>query len=87
MKNLIIFSTLLAFCLSCKNETPLSILIKNGTIYDGSGGKPFLGDVLIQGDTIAAVEKAGILKGTSEIDAKGMAVAPGFINMLSWATH
>jgi N-acyl-D-amino-acid deacylase len=87
MKKLIIFSMLLAFCLSCKNETPLSILIKNGTIYDGSGNQPFIGDVLIQGDTIAAIEKAGILKGTSEIDAKGMAVAPGFINMLSWATE
>ncbi len=88
MKKLLIFSTLLTFCLSCKNEKgPLSILIKNGTIYDGSGNKPFVGDVLIQGDTIAAIEKVGILKGTTEIDAKGMAVAPGFINMLSWATE
>jgi N-acyl-D-amino-acid deacylase len=87
MKKLLIFSAFLTFCLSCKNETPLSILIKNGTIYDGSGGKSFVGDVLIQGDTIAAIEKAGILKGTTEIDAKGMAVAPGFINMLSWATE
>jgi N-acyl-D-amino-acid deacylase len=87
MKKLLIFSTFLTFCLSCKNEPPLSILIKNGTIYDGSGNQPFVGDVLIQGDTIAAIEKAGILKGTTEIDAKGMAVAPGFINMLSWATE
>jgi N-acyl-D-amino-acid deacylase len=88
MKKLLLFSTLLAFFLACKNEKgPLSILIKNGTIYDGSGNQPFIGDVLIQGDTIAAIEKAGILKGTSEIDAKGMAVAPGFINMLSWATE
>jgi N-acyl-D-amino-acid deacylase len=87
MKKILIFSTFLTFCLSCKNETPLSILIKNGTIYDGSGNQPFIGDVLIQGDTIAAIEKAGVLKGTTEIDAKGMAVAPGFINMLSWATE
>jgi N-acyl-D-amino-acid deacylase len=88
MKKLLLFSTLLAFFLACKNEKgPLSILIKNGTIYDGSGNQPFIGDVLIQGDTIAAIEKAGILKGSSEIDAKGMAVAPGFINMLSWATE
>jgi N-acyl-D-amino-acid deacylase len=88
MKKMLFFSILLIFCLACKNpKGPLSILIKNGTIYDGSGNKPFMGDVLIQGDTIAAIEKAGILKGTSEIDAKGMAVAPGFINMLSWATE
>jgi N-acyl-D-amino-acid deacylase len=88
MKKLLLFSTLLTLFLSCKNEKgPLSILIKNGTIYDGSGNKPFIGDVLIQGDTIAAIEKAGILKGTTEIDAKGLAVAPGFINMLSWATE
>jgi N-acyl-D-amino-acid deacylase len=88
MKKLLLFSSLLTFFLACKNEKgPLSILIKNGTIYDGSGNQPFIGDVLIQGDTIAAIEKAGILKGTSEIDAKGMAVAPGFINMLSWATE
>jgi N-acyl-D-amino-acid deacylase len=88
MKKLLLFSTLLTLFLSCKNEKgPLSILIKNGTIYDGSGNQPFIGDVLIQGDTIAGIEKAGILKGTTEVDAKGMAIAPGFINMLSWATE
>jgi N-acyl-D-amino-acid deacylase len=88
MKKILLFSTLLSFCLACKNEKgPLSILIKNGSIYDGSGGQPYIGDILIQGDTIAAIEKAGILKGTTEIDAKGMVVAPGFINMLSWATE
>jgi N-acyl-D-amino-acid deacylase len=88
MKKILFFSILLIFFLACQNQKgPLSILIKNGTIYDGSGGKPFIGDVLIQGDTITSIEKAGVLKGTTEIDAKGMAVAPGFINMLSWATE
>jgi N-acyl-D-amino-acid deacylase len=87
MKKLLFFSTIIFLFTTCKNEAPLSILIKNGTIYDGSGSQPFIGDVLIQGDTIVAVEKSGVLKGTTEIDAKGMAVAPGFINMLSWATE
>ena len=61
------------------------IVIRNGTIYDGTGAAPVKGDVAIQGDHIVAVGKVSG-KGRTEIDAKGMAVAPGFINMLSWAT-
>ena len=62
------------------------IVIRNGTIYDGKGGPPFTGDVALMGDSIAAVGSvAG--RGRSEIDARGLAVAPGFINMLSWATE
>ena len=61
------------------------VVIKGGTIYDGSGGAPFVGDVAIEGDRIVAV--GGSAKGEREIDAKGLAVAPGFINMLSWATE
>src|SRR6187549_2182672 len=59
------------------------VLIKNGTVYDGSGGEPRRADVAIRGDRILAVgnfprASAGIL-----VDATGLAVAPGFINMLS----
>ena len=63
---------------------PLDILIKGGTIYDGTGGPPVQADVGIRGDRIAAV---GTISGTAPtvIDARGLAVAPGFINMLSWA--
>jgi N-acyl-D-amino-acid deacylase len=62
------------------------ILIKGGTIYDGTGTAPFTGDVGIVGDRIAYVgpHMAGTAKRT--IDAAGKAVSPGFINMLSWAT-
>jgi N-acyl-D-amino-acid deacylase len=67
--------------------TSYDVIIRNGAIYDGSGGKPFLGDVAIRGDRIAAVGRLGAARGRSEIDARGMAVAPGFINMLSWATE
>src|SRR5687767_16013237 len=61
------------------------VVIRGGTIYDGSGGAPFGADVAINGDritTIGAVRE----RGRTEIDATGLAVTPGFINMLSWAT-
>ena len=59
-------------------------MIRNGTIYDGSGGFGVGGDVAINGDRIAAI---GILpgRGKTEIDAHGMAIAPGFINVMSQA--
>jgi len=63
------------------------LVIRNGTLYDGSGGKPFVGDVAIDGDRIVAVGALGKVQGKKEIDAKGLAVAPGFINMLSWANQ
>lgn len=62
-------------------------VIRNGTIYDGSGGDPFQGDAAIQDDKIAAIGKPGELTGKTVIDADGLAVAPGFINMLSWSTE
>jgi N-acyl-D-amino-acid deacylase len=62
------------------------LIIRGGTIYDGSGKAPVVGDVAIKDDRIVAVGKVdGTAK--TEVTAKGMAVAPGFINMLSWATE
>ncbi len=69
---------------------PYDVILRGGTIYDGSGGKPYVGDVALRGDRIARIAKAGSLgdaKGKVELDAKGLAVAPGFINMLSWANE
>src|SRR5207247_4147582 len=60
---------------------------RNGTIYDGSGNAPFIGDVAINRGRIAAVGKLDNARGKTEIDAKSLAVAPGFMNMLSWATE
>jgi len=60
------------------------VVIRNGVIYDGSGGDPIRGDVAIDAHRIAAVGTV-TGKGRTEIDAHGLAVAPGFINMLSWA--
>jgi len=61
------------------------LIIRGGTIYDGLGGKPYPGDVAIAGDRIAALGDLGDATAKQEIDAVGMAVSPGFINMLSWA--
>tara|TARA_B100001146_G_scaffold195177_1_gene182716 strand:- start:777 stop:2426 length:1650 start_codon:yes stop_codon:yes gene_type:complete len=71
---------------SCSSHKDYDILIKNGTIADGSGSPTYIGSVGINADTIAAVGK---LKATGrlEIDATDLVVAPGFINMLSWATE
>src|SRR5256886_8977692 len=63
------------------------LLIRNGTIYDGRGRAPVVGDGAINGDRIAAVGKRTDARGKTEIDARGLAVAPGFINMLSWANE
>jgi len=62
------------------------LIIRGGTIYEGSGKAPVVGDVAIKDDRIVAIGK---VNGTAkaEVAAKGMAVAPGFINMLSWATE
>src|SRR5689334_24227120 len=63
------------------------VVIRGGTIYDGLGGKPYLGDVGIIGDRVRLTGSFGTLNAKQYIDAQGMAVAPGFINMLSWATE
>jgi len=59
------------------------VIIRNGTLYDGSGAQPSMKDIAISGDTIAAIGTLKGAKGKKEINAKKMAVAPGFINMLS----
>lgn len=65
--------------------TVFDVVIRGGTIYDGGGEPGRRGDVAIRDDSIAAV---GLIEGGGrlEVDATGMAVAPGFINMLSHAT-
>jgi N-acyl-D-amino-acid deacylase len=63
------------------------LLIRNGVIYDGSGGASYVGDVGIKGDLIVYAGPASAATAAKTVDAKGLAVAPGFINMLSWATE
>jgi N-acyl-D-amino-acid deacylase len=90
-KNLLLFGLL--SILGCMNsnqtrvETRYDVILRNGLIYDGNGGAPFKGDVAISGDSIAGVGSLGAAKAGREIDVKGLAVAPGFVNMLSWANE
>jgi N-acyl-D-amino-acid deacylase len=67
-------------------DSTYDLIIRNGLIFDGSGGDPFPGDIAIQGDKIVALGNLAGARAKVEIDARGLAVAPGFINMLSWAT-
>src|SRR5471032_2697085 len=59
------------------------LVLRGGTIYDGSGGTPYLGDVAIDGDRITYVGPPRTLVGRTVLDVRGQAVAPGFINMLA----
>jgi N-acyl-D-amino-acid deacylase len=69
---------------SLSNAAPLhDVLIRGGTVYDGSGATPFVGDVVIDGDKITYVGPHKAVQARREIDAHSLAVAPGFINMLS----
>src|ERR1700736_6030805 len=63
------------------------VIIKNGTVYDGSGGEPQHVDLAIRGDRIAGLGDFKNVKAKIVADATGLAVAPGFINMLSWSTE
>ena len=63
------------------------LIVRGGTLYDGTGAKPLQADVAIRGDRIAGIGDFKSAKAKTVIDAKGLAVAPGFINMLSWSTE
>ena len=82
--SLILLLALLGACATTTNTYDL--LIENGTIYDGNGGKPYQADIAVIDDRIVAI---GNIAGSADavIDAEGYPVAPGFINMLSWATE
>ncbi|MEP3210451.1 MAG: D-aminoacylase [Maribacter sp.] len=78
---------ILSMQMGCSSSVPFDILIKNGQIVDGSGKPSYVGDLGINADTIAAIGDLDKAKGIQEIDATGLTVTPGFINMLSWATE
>ncbi|MEJ1237485.1 D-aminoacylase [Chryseolinea sp. T2] len=87
MRPLLIFCFGLLIILACNRRpvTQYDVVIRNGTLYDGSGKPGVKGDIALNGDTIAAMGDLRDATGKSEIDASGLAIAPGFINMLSWA--
>jgi N-acyl-D-amino-acid deacylase len=81
------FAALVATALPAPAAETYDVLIRGGTVYDGSGKAPRRADVALKGDRVAAVGDLGDATAKVVIDAKGLAVAPGFINMLSWSTE
>src|SRR5919108_5814263 len=73
--------------LGCAASPRYDVVIRGGTVYDGSGGPPAQVDVALRGDRIADIGDLSRARATLEVDAAGLAVAPGFINMLSWANE
>jgi N-acyl-D-amino-acid deacylase len=89
-----LIATLLAFLLSsacaapvAQQPLPFDVVIRGGTVYDGTGTAGRRADVAIRGDRIVAVGDLTGAAAATVVDARGLAVAPGFINMLSWATE
>lgn len=78
---------LMLFIISCKGKKEYDSIILHGMIYDGNGGEPYKADIGINADTIAFIGDLSAASAKNMIDVKGNAVAPGFINMLSWATE
>ena len=85
-KILLILLVFVAFN-ACKQKKSYDIIIRNGLIYDGNGGVPYNADIAINADTIAFIGDLKNATAKNEVEAKGLAVSPGFINMLSWATE
>jgi len=87
--SIVIAKIVLALCLvgAASAAEQVDLLIDNGIIYDGSGGNPVKGSVAVRNGRVVAVGKLTDHRGKQTVDAKGLAVAPGFINTLSWATE
>jgi N-acyl-D-amino-acid deacylase len=71
----------------CSSPPVYDTILRHGTIYDGSGKPPVVADVALQGDRIARIGDLSRARAKRELDVRGLAVAPGFINMLSWANE
>jgi N-acyl-D-amino-acid deacylase len=78
---------LLAGCTAPAEPEHFDVIVRGGDVYDGLGGPPQKADVAIHGDRIAKIGDLSAATAEREVDASGLAVSPGFINMLSWATE
>ena len=87
MRKILVVLSLTIIFFSCKQKNKYDVIIRNGMIYDGNGSEPFKADIAINADTIAFIGDLKNESAKNEIDAKGMAIAPGFINMLSWSNE
>ena len=85
-----LFAALALALIACgpnPDDADYDVIIRGGSVYDGLGGSPVVTDLAISDDRIAVIGHLAGASGAIEIDAAGLAVAPGFINMLSWATE
>ena len=71
--------------LSAHAATNVPLIIRNGMIYDGKGGAPYRGDIAIANGRVVAIGDVSQYSADEQLDVRGLAVAPGFINVLSWA--
>ena len=78
---------LLAACTAPTEPEHFDVIIRGGDVYDGLGGAPVAADVALNDDRIAKIGDLSAATAEQDIDASGLAVSPGFINMLSWATE
>jgi len=83
----LIYLVIIINLFSCEQKPDYDIIISGGTLYDGSGEPAIITDVGISGDRIAAMGDLSQFTSVRKIDATGLAVTPGFINTLSWATE
>ena len=72
---------------ACSPPPAHDVILRGGTVYDGTGGEPYVADIAIDKDVISAIGNLEDARASLEFDAAGLAVAPGFINMLSWANE
>ena len=83
----LIFTLIVSFAQIASAGPPFDVIIKGGTVYDGTGAEGRVTDIAIRGDRIAGIGDLANATAKTTIDARGLAVAPGFINMLSWSTE
>ena len=83
----LIFTLIVSFDQIASAGPPFDVIIKGGTVYDGTGAEGRVTDIAIRGDRIAGIGDLANATAKTTIDARGLAVAPGFINMLSWSTE
>jgi N-acyl-D-amino-acid deacylase len=81
------FTLIVSFAQIASAGPPFDLIIKGGTVYDGTGAEGRVTDIAIRGDRIAGIGDLANAAAKTTIDARGLAVAPGFINMLSWSTE
>lgn len=84
---LLLLAALLAACMPSPESYDYDVIIRQGTVYDGHGGAPVVVDIGVTEDRISAIGDLASRTAAVDVDARGLAVAPGFINTLSWATE